>query len=68
MAYKSLLTVVTAADLEPAGAPGAHFAALRAAIAMARAEDAHLDVVALGVDRPQVGDFYAGAAGVVYSE
>ncbi|MBM3612434.1 MAG: universal stress protein [Alphaproteobacteria bacterium] len=68
MAYKSLLTVVTAADTDPAGAPGPRFAALRAAVAMARAEDAHLDVVALGVDRTQIGYFYAGASGAVYRE
>lgn len=68
MTYKSLLTVVTAADTQASGAPGPQIAALRAAIDMARVEDAHLDVVALGVDRTQVGYFYAGASGAIYRE
>lgn len=45
MPYKSLLTFV--------GAPGLAPAPLDTAMALARAEDAHLDIVCLGVDRSQ---------------
>lgn len=45
MPYKSLLTFV--------GAPGLEPAPLDTAVALARAEDAHLDVMCLGVDRTQ---------------
>ena len=54
MAYKSILTVVTAAD--KATAP------IDAAVALARREDAHLDVLCLGLDRLQTGYYYVGAA------
>ncbi|MCX8508445.1 MAG: universal stress protein [Rhodobacteraceae bacterium] len=54
MAIKSILTVVTNA---------AHAAAqMDAAVALARREDAHLDVLCLGVDRLQTGYSYIGAA------
>lgn len=56
MAYKSLLTVVT--DTKVAK----H--ALEKAIAITRAEDAHLDVLCVGVDRTQTGYYYAGASAV----
>ena len=56
MAYKSLLTILTHPDqLETA---------LAAAIEMARQQDAHLEVLCLGVDQTQAGYFYAGTSGV----
>ncbi|GAA4218138.1 nucleotide-binding universal stress UspA family protein [Sagittula marina] len=60
MAYKTLLTVVTDQELI---AP-----TLNAAIAMAEAFDAHLDVMCLGVDRTQTGYYYAGADAMVLQE
>lgn len=54
MAYKSILTVVT----DAAGA--AH--QIDAAVDLARREDAHLDVLCLGIDRSQAGFYYIGAA------
>lgn len=54
MAYKSILTVVTSA----AGAA----AQIDAAATLARREDAHLDVLCLGIDRTQNGYYYVGAA------
>ena len=59
MTYKSILTVVT----NPAKAE----AAIIAAAQMALGFDAHLDVLALGVDQAQVGYAYLGA-GAVLSE
>jgi nucleotide-binding universal stress UspA family protein len=38
------------------------------AMAMARAYDAHLDVLCLGVDRSQAGYYYAGASAIVLQE
>lgn len=54
MAYKSILTVATA--------PASSASQLNAAIAFARREDAHLDVLCLGLDRLQTGYYYIGAA------
>ncbi|MDT8857197.1 universal stress protein [Paracoccaceae bacterium Fryx2] len=57
MAYKSLLTVATSAErvaIAIAGAAG-----------LALAEDAHLDILALGVDRTQVGYSYIGGGAVL---
>lgn len=57
MAYKSILTVLTrAADAE---------LAVSAAARMARAQDAHLDILVLGVDRTQVGYSYIGSGAVL---
>ncbi len=56
MAYKSLLTVVTDTKIAKP--------ALEKAIAIAGAEDAHLDVLCIGVDRTQTGYYYAGASAV----
>ncbi|THD83481.1 universal stress protein [Aliigemmobacter aestuarii] len=57
MAYKSILTIATAADqVEPA---------VSVAAAIARAHDGHLDVLALGVDRTQVGYSYIGGGAVL---
>lgn len=55
--YKTLLTVVTdAARAE---------ATITAAARLALAHDAHLDVLALGVDRTQIGYSYVGSGAVV---
>ncbi len=63
MAYKTLFTTVTA-DADGAGS----VAVLDAAVALARAWDAHLDVLALGVDRTQIGYYYAGASAMIYQQ
>lgn len=60
MAYKTILTIVT--DLAAAAAQ------IDTAVAVARAEDAHLDVLCLGVDRTQTGYYYAGATAFVQQE
>ena len=60
MAYKSILTIVT--DAEAARAQ------IETAIALARREDAHLDVLCMGVDRTQTGYYYAGATAFVQQE
>src|SRR5690606_14102915 len=57
MAYKSLLTVATAPDRTGA--------AVAAAAAICQKADAHLDALALGVDRTQVGYSYVGTGAVV---
>ena len=57
MAYKSLLTVATS----PEGVLGT----VTAAAQIAQAMDAHLDALALGVDRTQVGYSYVGSGAVV---
>ncbi|MEY4981959.1 MAG: hypothetical protein RIR62_225, partial [Pseudomonadota bacterium] len=57
MSYKSILTVVT----DPARAD----AAIGGAAAITAAQDAHLDILALGVDRTQVGYSYIGTGAVV---
>lgn len=59
MAYKTILTVLTGP---------AQNAQLDAAIALARREDAHLDVFCLGVDHTQTGYYYAGASAYVFQE
>ncbi len=60
MNYKSLLCVLTDSDFTAAP--------LAQAIALAEAQDAHLDVLALGVDRSQTGYFYAGADALLMQE
>lgn len=60
MAYKTILTIVT--DVAAAQAQ------IDTAVAIARAEDAHLDVLCLGVDRTQTGYYYAGATAFVQQE
>lgn len=57
MAYKSLLTIAAS----PEGALGTITAAAQIATTM----DAHLDALALGVDRTQVGYSYVGSGAVV---
>ncbi len=57
MAYKSILTVLThLADVE---------LAVHGAARLARSQDAHLDVLVLGVDRTQVGYSYIGSGAVL---
>lgn len=63
MAYKTLFTTVTA-RADGAG----QIWALDPAIALARRWDAHLDVLALGVDRTQIGYYYAGASAMIYQQ
>jgi nucleotide-binding universal stress UspA family protein len=57
MAYKSLLTVASS----PEGVPGV----VTAAAQIAQKMDAHLDALALGVDRTQIGYSYVGSGAVV---
>lgn len=65
MAYKTLLTILTADQDAPAAVRAG---ALEGAIALARREDAHLDVLTLGVDRTQIGYFYPGASAMIYQQ
>jgi nucleotide-binding universal stress UspA family protein len=60
MTYNSLFTVLTD--------PALVDETLTHAIAAAEANDAHLDVLCLGVDRSQTGYYYAGASAVVLQE
>ncbi len=57
MSYKSILTIVTDAARADA--------AIKGAAAIAATQDAHLDILALGVDRTQVGYAYIGTGAVV---
>ena len=57
MSYKSILTIVTDAARADAAITGA--------AAIAATQDAHLDILALGVDRTQVGYAYIGTGAVV---
>lgn len=57
MAYKTLLTILT----DPATVQ----ATLEAAVALAAREDAHLDILSLGIDRSQMGYSYIGGAAVL---
>lgn len=57
MAYKSLLTVATS--------PEKVAATIASAAGIALAQDAHLDVLALGIDRTQVGYSYIGGGAVL---
>jgi nucleotide-binding universal stress UspA family protein len=60
MAYKTVLTVVTG--------PKPDMTQLDAAVSLARREDAHLDVLCLGVDLTQTGYYYAGATAIILQE
>lgn len=60
MAFKSILTIIT--DAESSGAQ------IDAAVALARREDAHLDVLCIGVDLTQTGYYYAGATAILTQE
>ena len=57
MSYKTILTVATQADRADAAITGG--------AALATAHDAHLDILALGVDRTQVGYSYIGSGAVI---
>ncbi|MFD1795641.1 universal stress protein [Paracoccus aurantiacus] len=59
MGYKTILTVISTEGQQRQ---------LDAAIAMARREDAHLEVFCLGVDHSQTGYYYAGASAYVFQE
>lgn len=60
MAFKSILTILS--DAKSATSQ------LDAAVALARREDAHLDVLCIGVDRTQTGYYYAGATAILTQE
>lgn len=60
MDYKTITTFVRDFDTERS--------TLMAAAALAEAHDAHLTVVCLGVDRTQVGAFYAGANAIALQQ
>jgi len=57
MAYKSILTVVMGGSVEGA--------ALEGAVATAEQHDAHLEILALGVDVSTPGYYYAGANAMI---
>ena len=57
MSFKSILTVVTNIDQAES--------AVKAASAITRQNDAHLDILVLGVDRTQVGYSYVGSGAVL---
>lgn len=57
MAYKSILTVLTRAEDAALAVDGA--------AKMALSQDAHLDILVLGVDRTQVGYSYIGSGAVL---
>lgn len=60
MAYKTILTIITETDISAS--------ALEPAITLAVREDAHLDVLCLGVDRTQTGYYYAGTNAFIQQE
>ena len=60
MAYTSLITVVS--DLAMVEKT------LAAAVALARREDAHLEVLCLGIDQTQTGYYYPGMVGLVIQD
>lgn len=60
MAYKTILTIITDADLAAS--------ALESAITLSDREDAHLEVLCLGVDRTQTGYYYAGTNAMIQQE
>lgn len=60
MAYRSLLTIIS--DSATIGQT------LAAAISLARREDAHLDVLCLGIDYTQMGYYYPGTGPVVFQD
>lgn len=60
MAFKSILTITTDA------AETAH--QLDVAVELSRRQDAHLDVLCIGVDQTQTGYYYAGATAILTQE
>lgn len=63
MICKTLLTVITTQD-----DPGVAHAILDAAVAYARREDAHLEVLAVGLDDSQLAYFYGGTSMLLMQE
>jgi nucleotide-binding universal stress UspA family protein len=60
MAYKSILTILTESDeVAPV---------LDAAVGVAEAAGAHLDVLCIGIDRTQTGYYFAGATALMHDE
>ncbi|PRY24386.1 universal stress protein family protein [Aliiruegeria haliotis] len=57
MAYKTILTVITDSALEDS--------ALEGAIGIAQLQDAHLEILALGVDHSTPGYYYAGTNALI---
>ncbi|SDL37206.1 universal stress protein [Aliiruegeria lutimaris] len=57
MAYKSILTIVTSPALENS--------ALEGAISLTQAQDAHLEILALGIDHSTPGYYYAGTNALI---
>ena len=60
MVWKTILTLATS--------PAQLSRQIEGAIALARREDAHLDVFCIGVDHAQTGYYYAGASAYVFQE
>lgn len=60
MAYKSIVTVMTDAQTDGS--------ALEAAVKLAHQNDAHLDVICLGLDRTQPGFYYAGTNAMILQD
>lgn len=60
MAFKSILTITTDAT------GSTH--QLDVAVDLARREDAHLDILCIGVDQTQTGYYYAGATAILTQE
>ena len=60
MAFKSILTITTDAARSADQ--------LDVAVDLARREDAHLDVLCIGVDQTQTGYYYAGATAILTQE
>lgn len=62
MAYKSMLTIATQGTLALGDAP------LDVAVALSRQHEAHLEVLALGLDHTQMGYYYGGASAIITQE
>ena len=60
MPFKTIATIVTDMDNDKD--------ALSAAVGLARREDAHLEVLCLGIDQTQPGFYYAGASAVLLQD
>jgi len=60
MGYNSIMTVIPDADLDKS--------ALSAAIEISRQADAHLDVLAMGIDRTPTAHLYAGANALIQQD
>ncbi|TQS71645.1 universal stress protein [Rhodobacteraceae bacterium] len=60
MSYKTILTIITKPEVATAQ--------IEAAIAMTEQENAHLDILCLGIDVSQTGYYYAGATAYVQQD